>query len=109
MITDRDICIAVGTRHRPAGEIAVADVMSQDVATCGPTDDVQDAAAIMRLRRVRRLPVVNNEGLVVGLLTLDDIARKAGSAQGVAVSPHEVVALMRAIRGGVDRDEGNIH
>lgn len=109
IITDRDVCIAVGTRPRPAAEIAVREVMARDVAVCSPVDDVNEAAATMRRHRVRRLPVVDHRGVLVGLLTLDDIARRAAGPSDVAVSPGEVVALMRAIRAHHDAEDEPVH
>ena len=55
VLTDRDVCIALGTRGRPAGEVAVADVMSKKVFSCAPDDDVHTALGAMREGRVRRL------------------------------------------------------
>src|ERR1041385_5520229 len=61
MITDRDICMAVATRHRLAGEILVSEVSSGAIYVCQPDDDVQFALKTMRQEQVRRLPVVNAE------------------------------------------------
>jgi CBS domain-containing protein len=62
VLTDRDACIALGTRGRPSGEVAVADVMSKKVFSCTPDDDVHMALGAMRDGRVRRLPVVSKGG-----------------------------------------------
>jgi len=98
VITDRDICIALGTRGRPPGEVTVADVMSSKVHSCAPEDDVRAALGMMREGRVRRLPVVAKEGSLVGVISMDDVLLRAeGSAQAGAVSSEEVVSAFRAI------------
>lgn len=98
VITDRDICIALGTRGRPPGEVTVADVMSRKVHSCAPEDDVRAALGTMREGRVRRLPVVAKEGSLVGVISMDDVLLRAeGSAQAGAVSSEEVVSAFRAI------------
>ena len=98
VITDRDICIALGTRGRPSGEVTVADVMSKKVCSCAPDDDVRVALGAMREGRVRRLPVVAKEGTLVGVISMDDVLLQAeGSAQAGAISSEEVVSAFRAI------------
>lgn len=77
MLTDRDACMAAFLNGRPLHELRVGAVMSKDIATCKPTDDLQDAQALMRVKRVRRLPVVDAEDRVVGILSLHDVARVA--------------------------------
>jgi len=54
-ITDRDICIAPGTRSRPSGDINVGEVMSGKLYACAPDDDIHVALQTMKERKVRRL------------------------------------------------------
>jgi CBS domain-containing protein len=99
VVTDRDICIALGTRGRPSGEVTVVDVMSPKVYSCAPDDDVRTALGTMRDGRVRRLPVISKEGLV-GVISMDDILLRAdapGAARVGAVSSQEIVDAFRAI------------
>lgn len=77
MVTDRDACMAALLNGRALHELRVGAVMSKDIATCKPSDDLSVAQAVMRMKRVRRLPVVDGEGRVVGILSLHDIARAA--------------------------------
>jgi CBS domain-containing protein len=81
LVTDRDICLALAERDRPAGEIEVWQVCRDDVVTCRPEDDVRHALAVMRARRVRRLPVVEG-GSLVGIVSLDDAVRVAIPSPG---------------------------
>jgi CBS domain-containing protein len=94
MITDRDICVAVATRGRTADRIAVRDVASGHAHTCLVEDDLEAALRAMKLHRVRRLPVVDPEGHIRGILSLNDIVTHAGAA-----SPKEVVSTLAGICG----------
>jgi CBS domain-containing protein len=72
VITDRDICIALGTQNRRATEVRAGEVASHEVQTCMADTDVDAAMATMRHAKVHRLPVVE-DGKVVGILSLNDI------------------------------------
>jgi CBS domain-containing protein len=61
VITDRDICIALGTRNRLAGEVTVREVMTNQLFACSPDDDVHAAMQMMKEGGVRRLPVIGGE------------------------------------------------
>jgi CBS domain-containing protein len=73
IITDRDICIAVGTRNILPGQLTVADVATQRAICCGMNDDARSALTKMAESRVRRLPVINAEGKLTGVISMDDI------------------------------------
>ena len=73
IVTDRDICIAMGTRNRLAGELTVGEIATRDVFTCKPDDEIHEAMDTMASKQVRRLPVVNTEGVPQGILSMDDI------------------------------------
>jgi CBS domain-containing protein len=73
VVTDRDICIAMGTRNRLAGELTVGEIATRDVFRCKPDDEIHEALDTMASRQVRRLPVVNDEGIPQGILSMDDI------------------------------------
>jgi CBS domain-containing protein len=88
VITDRDICIAVATRGGPADR----DVAPDHVHTCLPDDDAAAALQTMKQHRIRRLPVIDTEGHLRGMLSLSDIVTRAGAA-----APKEVVATMASI------------
>lgn len=92
IITDRDICIAVGTRGRSADRIAVREVARDHVHTCLPDDDASAALQKMKLHKVRRLPVVDPDGHVRGMLSLNDIVTHAGAA-----APTDVVSTLASI------------
>src|SRR5438477_7967895 len=77
VVTDRDICVAAATRSQSPATIRVRDVMSKTVATCSDTDDARVALATMKDRRVRRLPVVDRQQRLVGVVSLNDLVARA--------------------------------
>ena len=87
MITDRDICMAALTQGKSLGEIHVSSAMSRKLWSCRPGDDVKDAEQTMRAHQVRRLPVVDSDGKLVGLLSISDLARAAVTAKGSKKKP----------------------
>ena len=100
VVTDRDICIALGTQGRPSGELTAAEVMSKKVFSCAPEDDVHVALVAMREGRVRRLPVITKEGALVGVISVDDVLLRAettGVRKAAGVSAEEIVNAFRAI------------
>ena len=95
-------CIAVGTRNKLAGELTVGDVAAKEVFTCRPEDDVHAALRIMASKHVRRLPVVNNAGIPLGILSTDDIVAHAGpnSWTGNSALPsEEIIASLKKLYG----------
>jgi len=113
IITDRDICIAAGTKGRRASDIRVGEVISGEVFACAPDDDVRIALETMQQARVRRLPVINREGMLLGILSMSDVlkcAEKNNGKKSLAPSYEEVVKAYRAIceRNAVRRDEQQI-
>ena len=76
-LTDRDISMAAYTQGRPLSELRAAASMARKLVCCKAYDELESAAQIMRQNRSRRLPVVDREGILVGLLTLDDLACEA--------------------------------
>ena len=101
VITDRDICIAAATRPRTEGEIPVKDVISRALYTCAPGDDVRAALETMKVRRVRRLPVVEPGGRLVGIVSIHDIAMQSRTKSG-DVSPDSVLDAFIAITAPVE-------
>ncbi|HSV30204.1 MAG TPA: CBS domain-containing protein, partial [Candidatus Omnitrophota bacterium] len=59
----------------PPDSTAVSMVMSTEVQTCHPDDSLEDIAAAMGLRQIRRMPVIGDDGALVGIVTLADIER----------------------------------
>src|SRR5262249_13005718 len=74
---DRDLFLALGTGNRRPGEVPVGEIMTRDLAFTTPDSDVRDALKTMAQRQLRRLPVVNQAGDLVGIVSLGDIALRA--------------------------------
>ncbi len=74
IVTDRDLFIALGTSNRKASELPVGEIMSRDLASCHPGNDIRVALKTMAQRRLHRLPVVDEAGALKGVLSLTDIA-----------------------------------
>ena len=81
IVTDRDICMAAYTQGRPLQAIPVQAAMAKQVFTCRPDDSVEDAEQLMGAKQIRRLPVLNDAGQLVGMLSLGDIAREFGASR----------------------------
>ena len=75
IVTDRDIVVRCIAEGKDATECTAEDIVSENLETIEPDDDVNEASQIMARRQVRRLPVVE-EGRLVGMLSLGDIAVK---------------------------------
>ena len=72
IVTDRDLALRVlGKGH--SADIPITEVMTRDVATISNHADISTAAAIMATRTVRRLPVVDAEGQLAGIVAVDDL------------------------------------
>ena len=100
IITDRDICMAGRFVGKPLWEIPVGEVMSRPAATVHQNDPLETAEGLMRTRRVRRLPVVNDSNELVGLLSIDDLAREAGAqreGEKVEGSAEQVAATLAEV------------
>jgi CBS-domain-containing membrane protein len=100
MITDRDICMAVATRTRLASDILVGEVISGSIYVCHPTDEVQLALKTMGKEKVRRLPVVNDKGILQGILSTNDIIlhTEDGRDKGIPVLSYgDVISTQKAI------------
>jgi CBS domain-containing protein len=97
MVTDRDICIAAATRAARPSEIQVHDVMSPDIASCRAGDDVQSALKTMKEHRVRRLPVLDNDGRLTGIISLNDLVTRAECRSGAKVPGDLFLETLRTI------------
>jgi CBS domain-containing protein len=100
VVTDRDICVALGTRNRRASEITVQEVQPGKLFACKADDDIHTALAIISAAKVRRLPVLDEAGKLQGILSLDDVVLHADS--GIAgrvpeLSSGDVIEYMKSV------------
>jgi CBS domain-containing protein len=96
IVTDRDVCMAAYTQGRPLSEIVIKDAMARHVHACRPEDTLERAASLMADARVRRLPVVDAEQRLVGIVSVADIARTA-PVLGQREAAELVFQLTRAV------------
>jgi CBS domain-containing protein len=100
VVTDRDICMAAYRIGKPLGEIRVRDAMTTAVRTCSADSSASEAEYVMRDARVRRLPVVDERGALIGIVSLADLAREAEHERKLrepAVDRIEIGAVLAAI------------
>ena len=74
IVTDRDLALYVVAEGRDANSTPVEQVMSRGPITCGVGDDLQKALDAMQRSQVRRIPVVDDGGQLVGMIALADVA-----------------------------------
>jgi CBS domain-containing protein len=112
-ITDRDICMAAYTQGVPLRAIKVESAMAREVRTCTPDETLPAAQAKMRKTQIRRLPVIDDDGHVVGIISLADLAQDAHHVSGAPaghLAPDEVTNTYAAIaRRPANAKERNNH
>jgi CBS domain-containing protein len=96
MVTDRDIVTRAVAEEGGTGATNVRDVMSPGVCYCFESDDLDQAAKVMARHQVRRLPVINDEQQLVGVIALADLGRFAdGAAQRALLGISEPTDMER--------------
>lgn len=98
MLTDRDICMAAYTRGQALSEISIESAMSASVCSCKPSDTLRSLMELMAAHQVRRVPVVEESGELVGIVSLADIARLA---QAPTVLSHEARIWVPGVLAGI--------
>jgi CBS domain-containing protein len=82
MITDRDICMAAYTRGQPLWQIPVLVAMAKQVHSVRENDQLDAVELLMRRMRIRRVPVLDGDGRLKGILSMNDLARRALPSKG---------------------------
>jgi len=85
MLTDRDITVRAVATGKSPGECKVRDVMSPDIKYVYEDESIEDAARNMSALQVRRLPVLNRDKRLVGIVSLGDLALKKQRSGGEAL------------------------
>ena len=80
-LTDRDIAIRVVAEGKDADQTTVREVASANVVTIDPQQDLDEALRLMAKHQVRRLPVVEEDGRLVGVVAQADVAREGDAEQ----------------------------
>lgn len=100
VVTDRDLCMASYTQGCPLDEIAVVGPMARQLRTCRPDDSLTTVLAAMQQAQVHRLPVVDARGVLLGIVSINDIVRQAHNRPAAidAASVVKTLALIGAPR-----------
>jgi CBS domain-containing protein len=77
MVTDRDITLRAVANGKDISKLTARDVMSTGVTWCRDSEDVDQAALTMESKKIRRLPVINDNKRMVGILSLGDLSQAA--------------------------------
>jgi CBS domain-containing protein len=89
--------MAAYLQARPLRDVAVVSVMAPEPATCRDSHTLAAALGIMRARQLRRLPVVDGGGRLVGMVSLTDCARAAAVEHGGDGAEHLARAVARTL------------
>jgi CBS domain-containing protein len=81
MVTDRDIVIRVVAEGKDPQPTTVGEIASRDLVTVDPEQDLDEALRLMAQHQVRRLPVAEEDGRLVGILAQADVAREGKDAR----------------------------
>jgi len=97
IVTDRDIAMAAYTRGLPLRSISVGTAMAGVVYSVGSDASLEQVEELMRAKQVRRVPVVEDGGKPIGIISLNDIARHANDDKRTASTDRKLVETMAGI------------
>jgi CBS domain-containing protein len=90
IVTDRDLALQVVAPELDAESTQVDEVMTYDVITCRATDDVQKAVDTMAKHQLRRMPVVDGDHRIVGIISQADVATRVDQTEETAEMVKEI-------------------
>jgi CBS domain-containing protein len=93
VVTDRDIALALAQDEVPSA-VSISRVMSRDPVSCRPGDDLFDCERLMEEHQIRRMPVVDEDNRLVGVISMADLARRA---RGQPEIESEIPSLIESI------------
>jgi CBS domain-containing protein len=94
ILTDRDLCLAVVARNRKASDVKTGELINGKLVVCAAEDKLEDALRKMRKYQIKRLVAVNNDGELVGILSLGDVLLSIGKDKDLK---KEVYSTLKAI------------
>ncbi len=97
MITDRDICMAGLTTGKKLADLLVSDAMARDVASIAATESLLQAEMLMRDRGVHRLPVIDAQQRVIGMLCSNDLLRWVDDGGANGAPSKDATHLVRTL------------
>ncbi len=90
IVTDRDLALQVVAPKRDASTTLVEDVMTYEVITCRAGDDVQKAVDAMAQHQLRRMPVIDSDQRIVGIISQADVATRVEKSEEIAEMVKEI-------------------
>ena len=90
IVTDRDLALKVVGEGRDPNSTRVEDVMTGSLVTCRADDDVENAMRAMAQNQLRRIPVVDDSGQLVGIISQADVATRLNEPQSTAEVVKEI-------------------
>lgn len=90
IVSDRDLALRVLGAKREAKDTLVGDVMTPNPVTCDPSDDLEAVMDVMSQHQVRRIPVVSDNGQLVGIISQADLATRLRD-------PHKAADVLQEI------------
>ena len=105
IVTDRDICMAAYTQGKALSAIPITTAMARDVAAAHADDGIEQVEELMRNKQVRRVPVLDGESRLIGLVSMNDLARLSARARKSAVD-RELVQTLAAVSQPRPRPNG---
>lgn len=94
IVTDRDLCLEFVANGKNPKDTMLSDVMTENPITCYPYDEDQVAQEKMKNFQVRRIPIVDEDGVFIGVISQRDLALKLGQSEEV----HETLREISSVR-----------
>ncbi|HWE04869.1 MAG TPA: CBS domain-containing protein [Tepidisphaeraceae bacterium] len=85
IFTERDVLQRVIGEDRQACDISVGEVMTRDVVCCGPDATLEEMSEMMRSRRIRHIPICEEDGKLLGLISIGDINARHATQQSMEI------------------------
>ena len=96
VVTDRDLCMNVVAEGRDPRTVRAEECMTTAVVTCSPNDSIEKATELMRENQIRRIPVVNEQGELQGIVSLADVV---GRGEIKTTQTHDTLKQVSAPSG----------
>jgi CBS domain-containing protein len=90
MLTDRDITVRATAEGRDPKQTQVKEVMSKELIYCVEDENVEEAAKLMQSKQIRRVPILNRDRQLVGMLSLGDLAQRTQDSRLAGKTLEEV-------------------
>lgn len=90
VVTDRDIVLKVVAQNRDPNNTRVGEIMTTDVVTCRVNDDAHQALRLMEEHQIRRIPIVNDNGQLAGIVSQADVATRMEEPEKTAEVVKEI-------------------